>query len=87
MPNGQISFIGELVKNIRKEHGWSQEDFAGLSGIGVRTIQRIESGEKANVETLRAIATILNLDVSTLLPLNDPIPGDEFARLKSETRQ
>ena len=87
MPHSQISVIGELIKNTRKKHGWSQEEFAGLSGIGVRTIQRIEAGEKANVETLRAIATTLNLDVSTLLPLNDPIPGDDFARLESETRQ
>jgi transcriptional regulator with XRE-family HTH domain len=87
MPHGQISFIGELVKSIRKEHGWSQEEFAGLSGVGVRTIQRIEAGEKANIETLRAIATVMNLDVSTLIPLNDPIPGDEFARLQSQTRQ
>jgi predicted transcriptional regulator len=34
----------------------NQEEFAGISGIATRTLQRIEKGEKANIDTLRAIA-------------------------------
>lgn len=87
MPNDEISPIGEIVKKVRKQQGWSQEEFAGLSGIAVRTIQRIEAGERANIDTVRGIAATFNLDTSALLPLNAPMPRHEFAALEAKIRQ
>lgn len=37
-----------------------------MSGLNVRTIQRIESGENASVESLKCLASALEVDISTL---------------------
>jgi len=37
-----------------------------MSGLNVRTIQRIESGDNASVESLKCLAAVLETDVSTL---------------------
>ncbi|TDF39922.1 XRE family transcriptional regulator [Alteromonadaceae bacterium M269] len=34
------------VKSLRQKSNWSQEQLAQLSGLNVRTIQRIEKGER-----------------------------------------
>lgn len=55
-----------LVRKLRIEKGWSQETLAEVSGLSVRTIQRIERGGKASLETLNALAAVLAVDISTL---------------------
>lgn len=37
-----------------------------MSGLNVRTIQRIESGQKASLESLKCLAAVLEVDISTL---------------------
>jgi len=37
-----------------------------MSGLNVRTIQRIESGHKARLESLKCLATVLEVDIDTL---------------------
>ncbi|WP_296082988.1 helix-turn-helix transcriptional regulator [uncultured Agrobacterium sp.] len=41
-----------LVQKLRLQRGWSQEQLATVSGFSVRTIQRIERGQSASLETL-----------------------------------
>jgi transcriptional regulator with XRE-family HTH domain len=54
-----------LVQKLRLKHGWSQEQLADLSGLSVRTIQRIERGQAASVETLKALGAVFGVDFST----------------------
>jgi transcriptional regulator with XRE-family HTH domain len=56
----------EKIRRWREERHWSQEHLAELADIGVRTIQRIENGEKASNETLMALAAAFNVDVAAL---------------------
>ncbi len=56
------------IKRWREERYWSQEHLAELAGIGVRTIQRIENGEQASPESLKALAAAFNIDVMALSP-------------------
>lgn len=51
---------------LRKAKGWTQERLADVSGVAVRTIQRLESGQDANLETLRLIAGALGVEVGEL---------------------
>lgn len=37
-----------------------------MSGLNVRTIQRIESGQNASLESLKCLASVLEVDVATL---------------------
>ncbi|SQC91675.1 transcriptional regulator, y4mF family [Cedecea neteri] len=44
------------IKALRLSRAWSQEQLAELSSLSVRTIQRIENGGQASLETMSAIA-------------------------------
>jgi transcriptional regulator with XRE-family HTH domain len=44
------------TRHERFHRRWSQEDLAAASGISVRTIQRLESGEPVALATLSAVA-------------------------------
>ena len=54
------------IKRWREERHWSQEHLADLAGIGLRTLQRIENGETASAESLKALAAAYNVDVMAL---------------------
>ncbi len=55
-----------IVRQLRLDHGWSQEDLAAVSGVSVRTIQRLENGGRASLETLKCLAAAFESDVSIL---------------------
>ncbi len=54
------------IKELRLAKAWSQEQLAELSSLSARTIQRIENGEQASLETLAAIASAFNIGVAAL---------------------
>ena len=55
------------LKSMRVENGWSQEKLASVTGLSLRTIQRIEKDGKCSVESKLAIAAALNMTPSELL--------------------
>jgi len=55
-----------LVQKLRLQKGWSQQQLADLSGLSARTIQRIEQGQSASVESLKSLAAVFEIDFSTL---------------------
>jgi transcriptional regulator with XRE-family HTH domain len=55
-----------ILKQLRLSRHLSQEQLAQMSGLNVRTIQRIESGHAASVESLKCLASVFEVDVSTL---------------------
>ena len=61
-----------LVQKLRLQRGWSQEQLAELSGLSVRTIQRIERGLPASNETLKSLASVFEIDFSTLQATQEP---------------
>ncbi|CAN5355762.1 hypothetical protein BH10PSE4_BH10PSE4_31740 [soil metagenome] len=54
------------IKRWREERHWSQEHLAQLADVGLRTLQRIENGQQASSETLKALASAFNVDVVAL---------------------
>lgn len=58
---------GKQVMLLRKKMGLSQQDLADQSGVSLRSIQRLESGETTPQGfTLRAIAKVLGENVENL---------------------
>lgn len=55
-----------IVKKLREKKNWSQEQLAIMSGLSTRTIQRIESGNNASIESLKSIASVFEVDIDTL---------------------
>jgi transcriptional regulator with XRE-family HTH domain len=60
------------IRQLRLEKGWSQEQLATIAGLSTRTVQRIENGEQASLETLTAIAAALGLQVNDLSQPTQP---------------
>ncbi len=54
------------IRKLREDRGWSQEDLAELSGLSVRTIQRVESGGRASLETLKCLAAVFETSIPEL---------------------
>ena len=54
------------VKAQRARRAWSQEHLAEVSGLGLRTIQRIEKTGAASYESARSLAAVFEIDVAEL---------------------
>lgn len=54
------------ITQLRKHKGWTQERLAERSGVATRTIQRLEGGADATLETLSSVADVLGVNVSDL---------------------
>ncbi|SIR67080.1 helix-turn-helix domain-containing protein [Microbacterium sp. RURRCA19A] len=54
------------IIELRQNHGWTQERLATESGVGLRTVQRLEAGEDASLETLSRVAEALRVPVRDL---------------------
>ncbi len=73
-----------LIQKLRLKHGWSQQQLADASGLSVRTIQRIETGQPAGIETLKSLAAVFEVDFSTLKPEQDMTSTENALREKQE---
>ncbi len=52
-----------ILKALRLSRHLSQKQLAQMSGLNVRTIQRIESGQKASLESLKCLTATLEVDI------------------------
>ena len=52
------------IKKLRLERHWSQEQLAEMSGLNIRTIQRIENGENAGLESLKSLAAVFETNIA-----------------------
>lgn len=66
------------VRERRLARAWSQEQLAELASLNVRTIQRIENGGQASLDTLGAIAAAFGVTVAELTQEATP-PGQDDA--------
>lgn len=61
-----------LIRSEREKRAWSQEHLAEVAGLGLRTVQRIESTGAAAYESARALAAVLEIDVARLRVVDKP---------------
>jgi transcriptional regulator with XRE-family HTH domain len=54
------------MKGLREERNWSQEKLAALSGLSLRTIQRIEGSNRVGFDSLAALAATFEIEVVAL---------------------
>jgi transcriptional regulator with XRE-family HTH domain len=58
--------LSDRIRQLRKEHGLTQEDLAAKAGVGIATIQRVERGERPSAGTISSIASAFNLSAVAL---------------------
>jgi transcriptional regulator with XRE-family HTH domain len=56
-----------LVKKLRTAENWSQEQLSEACGLSLRTIQRLENGGNASIESVRALAAAFGIDANDLM--------------------
>lgn len=66
-----------IVRKLRLRKGWSQDQLAEFAGVTVRTIQRIERGQKPSLETAKALAAVFEVDCSTFTSEQDDMHEKE----------
>lgn len=69
--------VALLVKIYREAMEWSQETLAELSGLTVRTIQRVEAGQPSSLDTRRAIARGFQISDLDVFCKPNPFPTKE----------
>ncbi|MBL4811015.1 MAG: helix-turn-helix domain-containing protein [Rhodobacteraceae bacterium] len=55
-----------IIRTLREDRGWSQEQLAETSGVSVRTVQRIEQGGRASLESLKCFAAVFETTIPEL---------------------
>ena len=74
-----------LIQKLRLQRGWSQEQLAEVSGLSVRTIQRLERGQPGSLESMKALAAVFETDLDRLkeptmdAPRSDVRPDEALA--------
>ena len=74
--------LGNNIRKIRKEFGWTQADLAEKSGISVPFMTQIELGRKsASLEVVQNIADALNVTYRQLFEENIIVNNQEKINL------
>lgn len=73
-----------IIRKLRLDKGWSQEQLAEMSGVSTRTIQRLERGGRASFESMKCLAAVFETDFNELqepdMPNQDALsPQDRAA--------
>ncbi len=64
---------GNRIKALRAGKMWSQEELARASGLGLRTIQRVEKEGKGSNETVKALASVFELEALKLVVADEEL--------------
>lgn len=66
-----MSVVGDNIRMIREQHGYSQNALAKKAGIGQTTLSAIESSTKSpSIDTISLLSEALNIPISYLLGEN-----------------
>lgn len=55
-----------IIRKLRLDNGWSQEQLAEMAGVSSRTIQRSETGCDVSHETIKCLAAVFEIDFNYL---------------------
>ena len=74
-----------IVRKLRLQRGWSQDQLAELMDVSVRTVQRLERGQKPSLETARSLAVVFEVDISSFISEETDMP--EKAELRADEKE
>ena len=88
----EAPLFGQNLAKLRKEHGYSQEKFAGLVGLSIKTIDYYERrAENPNSAFVKKAAELLGATPDQLLgiesPKKKPGPSPKLLKLFEELQK
>lgn len=79
-------YLAELVVDARRTRGWTQQELAGMSSVGLSFVTDLESGvERIEVDQVNRVLKALGM-VPRALPVRPAWAYDTDGRLKEEFR-
>ncbi len=75
------------VRKLRLQRNWSQEQLAQVSGLSIRTIQRIERGQTPGLESVKSLAAVFDVHVESLLMENDMTQDDQIDKTEQQAME
>ncbi len=71
-----LAELGERLRSRRLERNWSQQELADRAGVGLTTVQKLESGRDTQLTSAIKVLRALNLmdRVDGLIPQATPGP-------------
>ena len=63
----EMKINSKRVKQLRNQRSWSQDQLASVSGLSLRTIQRIENRGTCALDSKRALAAVFEVDIDELI--------------------
>lgn len=71
----------QIVKQLRQERGWSQQEVADRVGLNKMTISQYENGKrKPSFEMIEALAEVFHVDLNYLLEPAQPYSNSRALR-------
>jgi len=55
-----------IIRKLRLQRGWSQEQLAEMADVSIRTVQRAERGQPMGLETRKALAAVFEVELEAL---------------------
>jgi transcriptional regulator with XRE-family HTH domain len=78
--------LGQKVRQLRKQNGYSQERFAELVGIDPNSVSRIECGvHYPSLDTLEKIAKVLKVEMRDLFLFSNKESAEELCTYLVQT--
>lgn len=88
MKNRTLEQLGKNIQRLRKQNGFSQEEFAEKIGIATNTLSSIERGFSfMTVSTLEKISDILNVQPYELFYNTDESEIDKYEYVLKKLNQ
>lgn len=79
-----LTELAVCIRLFRVMRQWSQEQLAAISGLNVRTIQRVEQGLSASLDTRRGLARAFEFEDIDALNKPFTIPSEEELKAAKE---
>lgn len=57
----------QFIKNRRQQNLWSQQQLSDMTGLSLRTLQRVEKTSSASLETVKSLASVFEVSPSEIL--------------------
>jgi len=73
-----------IIRKLRLDRGWSQNQLAEIASLSVRTIQRVERGGSASLDTMGALASALDIPISEIAEKSSMYQPNELDARESE---
>lgn len=64
----------DRIKQLRQERQWSQSQLGDACGLTLRTVQRLENEGRGSMESVRALASVFEIDPDELMIIDKSDP-------------